>query len=320
VPAGPTPSKKVRPDEEAIGAGGDGQQFDDDESHDYDPLTHKALEEIDSIQNEIDGLNEKASEEILKVEQKYNKLRKPLFESRNELIRKIPDFWVLAFTNHPQLSSLIDEDEEEVFHYMTKLEVEEFEDIKSGYRINFHFGENPYFTNQILTKEFHLGSSGDPSSSATAVDWKSEQELGQKWLARAQQNGAAAANPADKNSRKRPHDDLSRTFFGWFSDALDPTTDEIAEVIKDDMWPNPLQYFLVHENGNDEFDSEDDDENVVEIVGEGEEDDDEDDDDDEEGEGGEDGSQGADDGEEDDDEEGEEGLDEEEEEELEGEE
>ena len=67
-----------------------------DESHDYDADTQKALEDIDACQNDIDALNEKASEEILKVEQKYNKLRKPFFEKRNDLIQKIPNFWVTA--------------------------------------------------------------------------------------------------------------------------------------------------------------------------------------------------------------------------------
>lgn len=54
----------------------------------------QALEQIDACQNDIDALNEKASEEILKVEQKYNKLRKPFFEKRNEIIKRIPNFWV----------------------------------------------------------------------------------------------------------------------------------------------------------------------------------------------------------------------------------
>lgn len=54
------------------------------------------VEEIDTVQNEIDTLNEKASEEILKVEQKFNLLRKPHFERRTELISKIPHFWVTA--------------------------------------------------------------------------------------------------------------------------------------------------------------------------------------------------------------------------------
>lgn len=55
----------------------------------------------------------------------------------------------------------MEEDEEDALRFLNKLEVEEFEDIKSGYRINFHFDENPYFENDVLTKEFHLGSSGE---------------------------------------------------------------------------------------------------------------------------------------------------------------
>lgn len=56
----------------------------------------KALEEIDGCQNQIDSLNEKASDEILEVEKKYNKLRKPYFQKRNEIIKRIPNFWVTA--------------------------------------------------------------------------------------------------------------------------------------------------------------------------------------------------------------------------------
>lgn len=58
------------------------------------------------------------------------------------------------------MSGILDEEEEECLHALNKLEVEEFEDIKSGYRINFHFDENPYFENKVLTKEFHLNSAG----------------------------------------------------------------------------------------------------------------------------------------------------------------
>lgn len=69
---------------------------DGNQTLDFDPDTQQALEEIDGCQNEIDVLNEKASEEILFVEQKYNKLRKPHFNKRNDLIKKIPNFWVTA--------------------------------------------------------------------------------------------------------------------------------------------------------------------------------------------------------------------------------
>ena len=116
----------------------------------------EAIEHIDEVQNEIDRLNEQASEEILKVEQKYNKLRQPFFQTRSELIAKIPNFCVTTFVNHPQVSALLGEEDEEALHYLTRVEVTEFEDIKSGYRIDFYFDENPYFENKILSKEFHL--------------------------------------------------------------------------------------------------------------------------------------------------------------------
>ena len=41
------------------------------------------------------------------------------------------------FLNHPQISALLDEEDEEALQYLKSVEVEEFEDIKSGYRIKF---------------------------------------------------------------------------------------------------------------------------------------------------------------------------------------
>jgi template-activating factor I len=218
----------------------------EDDGKDYDAETQKALEDIDQCQNDIDSLNEKASEEILKVEQKYNKLRKPHYEQRNELIRKIPNFWVTAFVNHPQISAILDEDEEECLHYLCKLEVEEFDDIKSGYRIKLHFDDNPFFGNKVLVKEFFLGSA-EPSSTSTKVEWKDGMDITKKQEAGGQKRGNM------------------RTFFAWFADNGDASCDDLAEVIKDDMWPNPLQYFLVPdvdvgENDLDDDENSDDDE------------------------------------------------------------
>jgi len=248
------PKKKQRVDPEAEESG-----------KDYNAETQKALEEIDGCQNEIDALNEKASEEILKVEQKYNKLRKPFFEKRNDLIKKIPNFWVTSFVNHPQISAILDEEEEECLHYLTKLEVEEFDDIKSGYRLKFHFDENPFFENETLVKEFHLSTSGDPTSTSTEIKWKDGMDL----------TKVAEEAAAQEKGKKRPLQ-MPRTFFGWFTDNHDAGADDVAEVIKDDMWPNPLQYFLVPDiemgdNGLEgESDEEEVDDSVVVVEEEGE--------------------------------------------------
>ena len=40
------------------------------------------------------------------------------------------------------MSALLGEEDEEALHYLTRVEVTEFEDIKSGYRIDFYLNEN----------------------------------------------------------------------------------------------------------------------------------------------------------------------------------
>ncbi|XP_025060789.1 protein SET [Alligator sinensis] len=241
----------------------------------------EAIEHIDEVQNEIDRLNEQASEEILKVEQKYNKLRQPFFQKRSELIAKIPNFWVTTFVNHPQVSALLGEEDEEALHYLTRVEVTEFEDIKSGYRIDFYFDENPYFENKVLSKEFHLNESGDPSSKSTEIKWKSGKDLTKR-----------SSQTQNKASRKRQHEE-PESFFTWFTDHSDAGADELGEVIKDDIWPNPLQYYLVPDMDDEEGEGEEDDdddeeeEGLEDIDEEGDEDEGEEDEDDDEGEEGE---------------------------------
>ena len=139
-----------------------------------DKEVQDAIEDIDRVQCEIDKLNEEASEEILKVEQKYNKLRQPHYKSRSDLIGKVPNFWVTVFVNHPQLSTLLDEEDEEALQYLRKVDVQEFEDIKSGYRINFYFDNenNPFFENDVLYKEFMLNENGEPTCKSSPIKWK----------------------------------------------------------------------------------------------------------------------------------------------------
>uniref|UniRef100_A0A8C9PK54 Protein SET n=1 Tax=Spermophilus dauricus TaxID=99837 RepID=A0A8C9PK54_SPEDA len=241
----------------------------------------EAIEHINEVQNEIDRLNKQASEEILKVKQKYNKLCQPFFQKRSELIAKIPNFGVTTFVNHPQVSALLGEEDEEALHYLTRVEVTEFEDIKSGYRIDLYFDENPHFENKVLSKEFHLNESGDPSSKSTEIKWKSGKDLTK-----------SSSQTQNKASRKRQHEE-PESFFTWFTDHSDAGADELGEVIKDDIWPNPLQYYLIPDmddeegEGEDKDDDDDDDEGLEDIDEEGDEDEGEEDEDDDEGEEGE---------------------------------
>ncbi|QQP35611.1 SET [Caligus rogercresseyi] len=164
---------------------------------------------------------------MITFEQRYNGLRKPYFEKRSEVIRRIPKFWLTAFINHPKISAVIEEDEEDCLRHLSKVEVEEFEDIKSGYRIKFTFNpENPYFSNEFLTKEFHLGSTEILPLTAKAAQ--------------------RVASNKSSGARKRALLPLT-----------DPSMDDIAEVIKDEMWP------ILCKEEEDDLEEEEVDESVV---------------------------------------------------------
>ncbi|XVF11940.1 hypothetical protein REPUB_Repub08aG0071600 [Reevesia pubescens] len=208
-----------------------------------------SIEKLQEIQDELEKINEEASEKVLEVEQKYNEVRKPVYDKRNEIIKSIPDFWLTA-----------------IFKHIRSLEVEDFKDLKSGYSITFNFNTNPYFEDTKLTKTFTFLDEGTKIT-ATQIKWKEGMGL-----------------PNGVNHEKKGNKRLfaEESFFTWFTDAqqkddMDEIHDEVAEIIKEDLWPNPLTYF---NNEADEEDFDGDEEGKDEDDSDDDQDDEDDDDDD----------------------------------------
>lgn len=59
---------------------------------------------------------------------------------------------------------------------------------------------------------------------------------------------AQTTTTTNKSGKKRQHEE-PESFFTWFTEHSDAGADELGEVIKDDIWPNPLQYYLVGSTG-----------------------------------------------------------------------
>ncbi|KAA8542418.1 hypothetical protein F0562_023446 [Nyssa sinensis] len=228
-----------------------------------------SIEKLQEIQDELEKINEEASDKVLEVEQKYNEIRKPVYDKRNDIIKSIPDFWLTAFLSHPALGDLLTEEDQKIFKYLGSLEVEDFKDVKLGYSITFHFNPNPYFEDTKLTKTFTFLDEGTTKINATSIKWKEGMGV---------PNGVTH----EKKGCKRPH--AEESFFTWFSetqqkDDMDEIHDEIAEIIKEDLWPNPLTYFN-NEADEEGFDGEEGDEEEKGSDGSEDDDDEQDDDDD----------------------------------------
>ncbi|XP_058140581.2 testis-specific Y-encoded-like protein 1 [Dasypus novemcinctus] len=187
------------------------------------------MNRLEAIQREVDAVTDQADRAFLQLERKFGQMRQYYLERRNYLIQNIPDFWFTTLQNHPQLSSLISGQDAEILRYITNLEVKEFRHPRSGCKFKFFFGSNPYFSNRLIVKEYEVRSFGRVVSLSTPIMWLQ----GQK--------------PPSYICRNQ---DIICSFFTWFSDHSLPKSDRIAEIIKEELWPNPLQYYLLHEGAH----------------------------------------------------------------------
>jgi len=148
---------------------------------------------------------------------------------------------------------LLDDTDEKLFqNYFHLLEVKDYDDGTIGYTILFYFQTNPYFENAIISKSFEVSTTGEPSSKCTVINWKEGMDLTKK----------------NNNMDDDEEEDEKESFFSWFNDNGENGSDELGEVIKEDIWPKPLRFYLVGENDpeEDEDDSEDDNEDGGETI------------------------------------------------------
>ncbi|XP_050609720.1 testis-specific Y-encoded-like protein 6 [Macaca thibetana thibetana] len=187
------------------------------------------LNPLESIQLELDSVNAEADRALLQVERRFGQMHEYYLEQRNDIIRNIPGFWVTAFRHHPQLSAMIRGQDAEMLSYLTNLEVKELRHPRTGCKFKFFFRRNPYFRNKLIVKVYEVRSFGQVVSFSTLIMWR-------------QGHG-----PQSFIHRNRH---VICSFFAWFSDHSLPESDRIAQIIKEDLWPNPLQYYLLDEDAH----------------------------------------------------------------------
>ncbi|XP_028849658.1 testis specific protein Y-linked [Denticeps clupeoides] len=201
------------------------------------PEIRQSVALLAQVQLRLDALEKKGARLHQRLELRLSRQRRPHMDQRGAITQSIPGFWVTALLNHPHLSAHIDENDEDALSYMTNLEIETFKNNKLGYRIAFHFKRNPYFQNNAIVKELHLRMGGSPVSFSNPILWHRGQSL------------VGGGEPG-----QREHG-VYKSFFSWFGDHRNPSRDDIAQILKDDLYRNPLRYYLTplwepRENGS----------------------------------------------------------------------
>lgn len=133
----------------------------------YEPTDEEAEQDEEPKITEIKEENDKAV--VVKKEKT---------EEDDKDIVGVPEFWLTALKHHEMIDSIITEKDQDALKYLTDITQEPLEDDSGGsFTLNFHFNENPYFTNEVLSKTYHLeGDEGDEVTcervDSTAIEWK----------------------------------------------------------------------------------------------------------------------------------------------------
>jgi len=206
----------------------------------------------------------------------------------NESTKGVPEFWLTIFKNVDLLSEMLQEYDEPI---LTKLEDVKlkFVDEPMGFILEFHFAENDYFTNKVLTKSYEMKCSPDPEDpfrfegpeivkcTGCSIDWKKDKDVTVKLVKKKQKHKT-------KNTIRTITKVVDRdSFFNFFKPPEIPDDDEaeieesvqslltadfeIGHYIRERVIPRAVLYFTGEALDDEDFDDEDDDE-------EGEEEDD----------------------------------------------
>uniref|UniRef100_UPI0016599705 testis-specific Y-encoded protein 4-like n=1 Tax=Halichoerus grypus TaxID=9711 RepID=UPI0016599705 len=167
-----------------------------------------SLEALEALQSDMEPVNKEASKSHSRLKLTFRQRRQRLLEHRSSLIRGIPGFWAKAFVNHPQMSAMISEEDEDLLGYMMDLKVEELSFPRDGRKILLFFLKNPYVQNEVVVKEYVLSAAGYGPSHSPPIQWHQNYE---------------------QEAYSRRHHNTSPNFFNWFSDHSFAGSSRIAE-------------------------------------------------------------------------------------------
>lgn len=200
------------------------------------------------------ALEEEFEKERRALELKYEKLYQPFYSQRAEIVtgakevetvtsgegltqedlegedadvKGIPGFWLRAFMNHSVLADLVHERDLPAFEFLLDIRSTSHE-TDNGFKLEFDFAENPFFTNTTLTKEYDIGEaseSGDAvlrNCSGTVIDWKAGQNLCEVTKKVKQRAKGSKAGETRVVTRTEPCD----SFFQFFAPVEMPSEDD----------------------------------------------------------------------------------------------
>jgi len=270
------------------------------------PAVQRRVNAMKNIHKEYISLERKYKEEIAALDLKYEKLYAPLYLKQNAIalgeheptdaeahiegedpavdsekpeedIKGVPKFWLTVLKNNPSIGETITENDEDALSFIKDIKCTLYENSK-GFEITFHFAENPYFTDTVLTKKYFLewddGIYADAvydHSEGSTINWKQGKNLTIKLIKKQQKSNKGGKGKKGGASRVSVVEEPCDSFFHFFSTLPKPEEGEEEEgaldsleqdfeigcIIKDKLIPHSVLWFTAEALDYEEEDFED---------------------------------------------------------------
>jgi len=279
------------------------------------------LENLKTIDDKYLAMEKDYEAELALLQNKYEKQWFPLLAQRAEKLVKEPaaagvgtpsikNFWLTVLKKSDNFREVIEEHDEPVLASLQDIKFEWLDDQgKTGWKLHFHFVENEFFKNKVLTKIYRTQQTNewDTSLEYTKIDlvekieWKEGKNVTVEVVAKKVKGGGKKKAKAKNKIGEVPRPSWFRQFFRSLGEDCELPTDcededdeeeddeefdkmdmyiqddvEDAEALRDQIIPHAVRYFTGEACDDDDDDDDDEDESDDE-----DEDDDDDDDDDE---------------------------------------
>jgi len=220
----------------------------------------------------------------------------PVTHTMDEETKGIPEFWLTVCKNVDLLAEMIQEHDEPILKHLTDIKVAFLENEPMGFTLEFHFSENEFFANAVLTKEYFMKCTPDEKdpfsfegpeivkSKGCSIDWKAGKNITEKTIKKKQKHKARGST---RTVTKTVQNDSFFNFFNPPAVPEDPDAEvdedtenllsadfEIGHYIRERIVPRAVLYFTGEALEEDDYDEEDDEEEESEDDAEEEEDED----------------------------------------------
>jgi len=227
------------------------------------------------LQEDADAIDDEYKQERMALERKYIARRQAIYDHRRQIIsgdvevpdvpeegeepaaaaeeeepvKGIPEFWNTVLSVHPAINEYIVEEDMPALSKLTDITCNTAEDFTS-FTLSFHFAENEYFSNAVLTKKYEVmpdllddQSPTLKSTEGSEIQWKAgknlcEEETTKKQRAKSGRNKGQVRTITVKKPK--------RSFFHFFS----PMSNHVSAEEEEDDEEGPKDNEPVDKDGN----------------------------------------------------------------------